>query len=632
MWIGFVLWGVSASLLLFAAAKFSRYFFADFISRTLATSIFTVAMIVSSGELLSVLQRIGDASFWLAASIAFAAAAWFVPGRTFPNEPSIVERISRSSLAWRCMSAAYLGLFLIALLLPPNTWDSMSYHLSRVGYYLQYGSLNHFFTNNLRQVDFPANAEVVLLWTVVFPRCDALAGLVQFCAALGCAFSIYGVARALGLKRYFAALCPLFVLGMPEIGLQASSTQNDLFTAWLVSAAVYFAVRDARNPARSTAFLSGLSMGLAIGTKLTAGFFAPGLALLWLAVSHSKNTLALRPALRIASMLVLGAALFTGPHTLRNYSATGYAVSQERSVRVENISPHTFAANAIRLGADLCEANDWPYPLNRAFGWLKHKAAGALLGSFDFINPAEATFPGTRHEFKGNILEEDASWFGSLGFILWLGAGLGLVLCRKNKSVCFAYASLPFGFFVLTALLLRWQPWAGRFFVPASVLIVPAGVLGIRSALRPFSRGLKRIIWKSLAGLAVCGAFVVLIQNELKPLLPRAKLASIFSLTRNQQRCRHRPYNEVILTSLSEMKPARVGFVGDVDQWDYLAFVPGFKHYIMRYDSTVDIAAAFVRDKCDIILAQTNYLRVPSSPDFEVVALNDYWSLIKRRK
>lgn len=625
------MWGVSASLLLFAAAKFSRYLFADFISRTLATSIFTVAMIVCSGELLSMLQRIGDASFWLAASFAFAAAAWFVPGRTFPDGPSVVEHARRSSWTWRFMSAAYFGLFLIAMFLPPNTWDSMSYHLSRVGYYLQYGSLNHFFTNNLRQVDFPTNAEVVLLWTVVFPRCDALAGLVQFCAALGCAFSIYGVARALGLKRYFAALCPLFVLGMSEIGLQASSTQNDLFTAWLVSAAVYFAIRDAQNPARSTVFLSGLSMGLAIGTKLTAGFFAPGLALLWLTIAHSKNKLAFRPALRIASMLVLGAALFAGPHTLRNYSATGHAVSQERSVRVENISPHTFTANAIRLAADLCEANDWPYPLNRAAGLVKQKAAGALFGNFDYVNPAEATFPGAQYEFKGNILEEDVSWFGSLGFILWLGAGLGLVLCRKNKSVCFAYASLPLGFFVLTALLLRWQPWAGRLFVPASALIVPAGVLGIRSALRPFSRSLKRVVWKSLTCLAICGAFVVLFQNELKPLLPRAKLSSVFSLTRNQQRCRHRPYNEVIITSLSELKPARVGFVGDTDQWDYLAFVPDFKHFIIRYDSTVDISTAFTRHKCDIILTQTNYLRVASSPDFEVVELNDYWSLIKRR-
>ena len=632
MWIGFVLWGVSASLLLFAAAKFSRHLFADFISRIVATSIFIVAMIVCSGEFLSAFQRIGDASFWLAASGAFAAVAWLVPGRNFPNEPTILERIKRSSWTWRFMSITYFGIFLVALFLPPNSWDSMTYHLSRVGYYLQFGSLNHFHTNNLRQVDFPANAEVVLLWTVVFPRCDALAGLVQFCAALGCALSIYGIARALGLKRYFAALCPLFVLGMPEIGLQASSTQNDLFTAWLVSAAVYFAIRDAQNPAWPTAFLSAISMGVAVGTKLTACFFALGLALLWLAVAHAKNDLALRPALRIALLLFLGAALFAGPHMLRNFNATGHAISQERSVRVEKISPHTFAANSIRLVADLCEANDLPYPLNRAVGLAKQKAAGALFGNFDYINPAEATFPGNRHEFKGNILEEDVSWFGSLGFILWLGACLSLVLSRRNKSVNFAYASLPFGFFFMSALLLRWQPWAGRLFVPASALIVPAGVSGIRSALRPFSRGIKHVVWKSLAGLAICGTFVVLIQNELKPLLSRNKLASVFSLTRNQQRCRHRPYNKVIITTLSKMNPARVGFVGDADQWDYLAFVPDFKHFIIRYDTTVDIAAAIAQDKCDIILVQNNYLHVVSSLSFEVVELNDYWSAVKPRK
>ena len=76
----------------------------------------------------------------------------------------------------------------------------------------------------------------------------------------------------------------------------------------------------------------------------------------------------LQDRIRFAAARVLGCALFAGPHMLRNLKATGHVFSQEQNARVERISVRGVAANAARLAGDLCDANDLPYPLNRAAG------------------------------------------------------------------------------------------------------------------------------------------------------------------------------------------------------------------------------------------------------------------------
>jgi hypothetical protein len=48
----------------------------------------------------------------------------------------------------------------LALWVPPNLSDSLAYHLPRVGYALQFRSLEPYPTDDFRRVAFPANAEI----------------------------------------------------------------------------------------------------------------------------------------------------------------------------------------------------------------------------------------------------------------------------------------------------------------------------------------------------------------------------------------------------------------------------------------------------------------------------------------
>ncbi len=73
------------------------------------------------------------------------------------------------------------------------------YHLSRVGYCLQFRSLDHYPTTNPRQVTFPVTAELLVLWIVAFPRSDRLANTVQLVAWTVTTMGVYGLGRRGGL-------------------------------------------------------------------------------------------------------------------------------------------------------------------------------------------------------------------------------------------------------------------------------------------------------------------------------------------------------------------------------------------------------------------------------------------------
>ncbi|MBA2450325.1 MAG: glycosyltransferase family 39 protein, partial [Chloroflexi bacterium] len=127
-----------------------------------------------------------------------------------------------------------------ALWVPPNSWDSLSYHLSRIGYYLQFGSLDHYPVDDARQFASPPNAELLILWTVAFLRADWLANLAQLLAWVVTSVAVYGLGRQVGFGSRGAVFAAgLFAL-LPQSVLQSTSTLNDLAMVSFVAASLYF--------------------------------------------------------------------------------------------------------------------------------------------------------------------------------------------------------------------------------------------------------------------------------------------------------------------------------------------------------------------------------------------------------
>ena len=96
--------------------------------------------------------------------------------------------------------------FFIGVIVPPKNYDSMTYHLARVGFWKQNQSINHYFTRNIRQTEYPVNGEIGLLWIIVFTSSDYIVFIVQWISLIIIILSIVVCIPVFFYSSYFIDL------------------------------------------------------------------------------------------------------------------------------------------------------------------------------------------------------------------------------------------------------------------------------------------------------------------------------------------------------------------------------------------------------------------------------------------
>ena len=195
---------------------------------------------------------------------------------------------------------------LTAVLSPPNSADAMAYHLPRVVYWAQSGSVAFFPTPYLNQIMLQPLAEYFMLHTYVLTGGDRLINLIAFAAYAGSIAGVSAIAGAFGLNSRSQAWAALFCATLPNAILQASGAKNDFLLAFWLVCAVYFA-------ARREALWLALSAALALATKGTAYLFLPPLLL------YAAAVLPRRQLAWIAAAI----CLLNGPQYARNLQLSG---------------------------------------------------------------------------------------------------------------------------------------------------------------------------------------------------------------------------------------------------------------------------------------------------------------------
>ncbi|MBZ8181849.1 ArnT family glycosyltransferase [Oscillatoria salina] len=165
---------------------------------------------------------------------------------------------------------------LIAVVAPPNTWDSMTYHMSRVVHWIQNRSVAHYPTYNLPQLFHPPFAEYIIMHLQILSSGDRWANLVQWFSMLGSILGVSLIAKQLGANKNGQIFAAVFCATIPMGILQSSSTQNDYaVTFWLVCLAHYILLGLSKQKPRTVTLLGiGASVGLAVLTKSSGYIFA----------------------------------------------------------------------------------------------------------------------------------------------------------------------------------------------------------------------------------------------------------------------------------------------------------------------------------------------------------------------
>ena len=206
----------------------------------------------------------------------------------------------------------------LAIGTPPTNWDSLTYHLARIGFWLQQGSVSYIgnaYNQGLNA--YPPNGEIGQLLVFRTTGDERLMGLVQLVAAVVCAVGVYGLARRLARPRPEAAFGAGLFLTLPVVLLEESTTQNDLIVASLLVSASFFLA----GPSRRDHVVAALAVALAMGTKLT-GIYALPILIVFALVAPPAS-------MRLGRCVAVAAGALTGSYWyVVNLVETGHVLGK----------------------------------------------------------------------------------------------------------------------------------------------------------------------------------------------------------------------------------------------------------------------------------------------------------------
>jgi 4-amino-4-deoxy-L-arabinose transferase-like glycosyltransferase len=556
--------------------------------------------------------------------VAFAVILWAARGRpplvwrslsigSLLNRRRILNTM-KSDPALYALAAGVALVYLVGaimvLTVPPNNYDSMTYHLSRVGYWLQHDSFEPWPTPNLRQTTSPMNAELGFMWAIIFSRTDQLAGFVQWSAALASMAAIAGLSRLLGASRTQAMFAALLWATLPEIILQSTTTQNDLLAGAFCAIAVYLLYVGIESGHKGTLLLSGLGVGLALGTKVSVPGVLPGLGatallLLWRYGKRKIGELVTWSAASLTAFLLVGVYAFA--LNTRDYNRPLGPSSFVRSVAGPSESwISRLATNIPRCIYQTVDLTGLPDPAAEPLHQIKADVSERV---FSLLNlPTDFTpyvgEPGDSDLRWRAPVHEDFAGFGPLGFLLLVPATIYHVsigfLKRDAFRVGLALMSISF---LVTVCPLGFYPFDNRYFVVTVTLCAPFVALFLSR-----SQALPALRW-AITGLALLVAAWTITHNLSKPLTgPRP----VWQMDRTEAQSINGSPLRPMLRAVENLIPsdATLGTMLHVDDWDYPLFGREFTREIIPLFpppevldpdrlATQDIAFVLASDRAD---------------------------------
>lgn len=490
-------------------------------------------------------------ALWAVAAVSFAAL-YVATARKYPPRPR--QPRPRFSPGQILLLAAILAITAtigaVAFIGPPNTWDSMDYHMPRVLYWIQNRTVEFYPTHFPSQNQLAPGAGYVVMHLQLLGGSDRLANFVQWYALIGCMVASAFLCARFGLGRTEALCSALFIATIPMGILEASSTYVDyVVTFWIMSFACFtFRPEDRDRAGAMSLLLPGLALGLAILTKATAYLYAaPFLARFVLLEIRGRRLAAAGPLATCAALtLLINASFYARCHELcgNPLGITETIVDREKningSVVNETFAPKAILSNLIRNTATHLHVTpsvtvnlaveDAVIRLHKFFG-MDVNDRRTTWATTKFRAPGDANKivpkdPGERRRFRSDEGVSNPLHF--LMIVLSLVMILGRGSLRKREGLLLHALCCVAGFFLFCGYL-KWQPFHSRLHMPFFVLSAPF----VAVALFDVKGGRLGMVGRASSLIALTGMAVpTLLYSCERPLLGEH---SMLPKTRNER-------------------------------------------------------------------------------------------------
>jgi len=398
---------------------------------------------------------------------------------------------------------------LVAWITPPQTWDSLNYHMPRVAHWAQQQAVRHYATGIEVQNNMPPGAEMLALHVYVLSGGDQWVNFVQWLAMLGSLIGVSLIAKQLGAGRGGQLFAAVFAATLPMGIAQSSSTMTDYVVAfWMVAVASEMLLLWKEGVTWERIAFISLSAGLAILTKPTAfAYLLPFACVAAWAVVRTKNP---GRIIRLALFALILIAILTVGHFARNQSLYGHPIGpQDRFDQHANqlLNLRGLFSNTIR-NISLHIRTPCPY-VNKAFAlgiqWL-HQGLG-----LDVNDPRttasglfKISFPSTHEILSGNPLQA----------LLIALALIALIWRQKSMpGILLGYAGIVFATSIVFSFLFKWLIFGSRLHLPFFILFAPI----IGCLVEPMKAG-RIVRW--IGVILLLGSLPWLIGLDSRPLIP----------------------------------------------------------------------------------------------------------------
>jgi 4-amino-4-deoxy-L-arabinose transferase-like glycosyltransferase len=357
----------------------------------------------------------------------------------------------------------YSMILLLALVSPPNTYDSMTYHLARIANWIQFSSVEFYPTAIVRQLYQPPLAEYSLLHFQILSGGDYFSNLIQWFSLISCGLVVSLITREFGQNLKTQKLAVFLSATLPAAIVQGSSTQNDLVISLFILAFFYFWIRAVKSNSWTDFCWVGLALALALLTKGTAYIYCFPIGAFFVVVHFLtlEKKMRWRFIKQVAVVLVMAIALNAGQYT-RNYNLFGAPVtSGNDEVRNKNLTAKMVFSNLVR---------NYAINLGTKSAGLKNLLEGVMTATFgDELKNPDSTWLENEFRITYSTHEDSTGNFIHILLITLVLPVILLIRTDEKKYIYGAVFSILSGF-ILLALLLKWQIYGSRLQMPLFLL------------------------------------------------------------------------------------------------------------------------------------------------------------------
>lgn len=420
----------------------------------------------------------------------------------------------------RCYVSVTAGfvvlLFGIAITFATTNWDSLNYHMPRIMHWIQAASIEHFPTNNSRQIEFAPWQSFLSMTLYLLWGGDRLLNLVQWCAMLGSLVLVTYMVKALAFhnddappaRRHLLTSLALVVAVTVPIGLvESMNPQNDYTATFWLCCLACFALALFREPANPWYMLgAGLACGLGTLTKSTTYVYAAPL-ILGFGAWWIFRRFSLQIKLRHAAIFCCVFFVINAGHAIRNQGVFGSPLGSPHIFALEKNKPMSVSGTAANVVRNLfLHSASGVAPVTTALQRVLVEAH-ELTGR-GFVD-SETTYRGKFYISPEFFIFD--SFAAGTWHMLLIFATLIVAACKpKRFQSALWHSAWVIASFILFCAYLKWQYNHSRFHLAYFILLSPVIVIVLGNCLPRWSLAV-------ISAVLVCFGGYSLAKNASRP-------------------------------------------------------------------------------------------------------------------